>query len=197
MRELAELRRRVQALETVRRLPHSAVSTGAVRVTASGGVNVEDGGGAAVALDTLAFGLRVGFAAGQTITDLAAFGDGSSAGPVVPDVVVGTSGRCLVWMGARIGYSGVEVSQLGGSMSVRLDGPTQVEPSTLHSTRSAQSVTVVGATSWAHSGDDRTGAFHPFTGLAAGVYTITGQYQSANEGEDAFFTERIVVAIPY
>jgi hypothetical protein len=139
--------------------------------------------------------VRSDYVSSQTTTTSTAFGDGTSGGPTVVDIEISETGIALVWLGARIAYSQVGVSQLGGRMSVEVSGPTPIAASTLHSVGTAQSVTVVGATSWSHSEDNRVAAAHLFENLNPGLHTFAAKYQTVNSGQTAAFTERIVKVI--
>jgi hypothetical protein len=134
---------------------------------------------------------NLGFTSSTTFTDLDSPDPG---GPVLTDVLVGPSGRVLVFLTAFIADGFTGTSQSGGDMGVAVTGATTVAVSavdtlgfTLYSSDAAQERI---------DGQLRATALQFIDGLNPGLHTFTAKYAARVADPCAFFN-RNLTAIPF
>lgn len=221
MRRLADLERQVREMAAGRRLEAASVGAGGITIKGGSlrvldeagelvvqlgrlpddtyGLAAIDPAGILVALSTLAFGLRGDVVEDNESTTSTTFDDLDTIGPVVPNVPIGASGRCLVIISAHLQENSSDIVR-GGRMSVAITGAT---------TRSANSM---GGLRIGHTDDGqiaggfssnnlsmRSTAVELVDGLNPGQHTFTAKYLVNGSGVDdeVWFTARSVVVLPY
>jgi hypothetical protein len=182
--------------------PNANIFTVRAGELASGGYGLEaiNAVGSLVPLSALAFGLKAATVTNFQSTTSGSFDDisGGTVGPVVNDIVVGNTGRLLVFLSCNMQEFASSGGARGGEMSFQLDGPTSLSPALARAMRIGHTDDgrIVSGFSSNNLGVQTT-AVVLLEGLAVGTYTITAKYLSADSPEPITFGNRSIVAIPY
>jgi hypothetical protein len=137
-----------------------------------------------------AFRTITGTVAAAQGTTSTSYTDLTTAGPTV-QVTVPNSGRVLMILSARIGWSDSDPSS-GGAMSAALSGANTVAAGGDKVLSSFLST----ATGGAQNAFFRSSVVHVYEGLTPGLTTWTAKYQTLDAGEAADFEDRTIVLIP-
>lgn len=191
---LDDLERRLTAMERTRWLQHASVKDGAFKVfddnenerarlgllsDGSFGLEIFDAAGKSVLAETLGFGPGGDFIATQEGTSSSTYGDLATTGPDV-DIDVGSSGRLIVLVGARI----IPGENATGHMSYAISGATTRSASD----EKAYEVTFV----------PEQGVFARVeTGLNAGSHTVTAKYRRSGPSDTVNWENRVLVVFPF
>lgn len=152
--------------------------------------------GRRVAAAVLADRIHTVVAAGQTRISSGTFGDGTAAGPVVPDVEITEAGKALVIISAMVDSNPLNLSRTGGvRMSFEVSGATNLPPSVLRGLGLMQGVEVVGSTG-SHSFGGTLAAVE-VVNLNPGTHTFTAKYASAVDGHEVSFSGRSLTVIAF
>lgn len=131
---------------------------------------------------------------GTDSTSSATFGDlSASVGPALADVVVGPSGRLLVFSSCTFNYA-VTNGTLGGEMSFEYTGPSGTSSPAAFDGRGPTShlqATGVVVTTLVIDGKTRHKLLE---GLAPGMYTLVAKYRSTVGGLSCNFSNRTMAA---
>lgn len=212
MREIADLKRRLAAMETARRLEAAAVGRGGLRIQ-GGRLTIQD-----IAGDDM---FRAGGDPGELFLrqDLlspfavAVLADRIESDEVDPQVVISNetsfidlpgspgpevsveilSGAAIVLISARIECSVVGVTQTLGYMGVEVSGASSVDPDVADSLSfqpgNISDITRVDAV--------RMSSVRPFSGLAPGLTTFTAKYRTGTSTDSVGFDSRSLVVIAF
>jgi hypothetical protein len=221
LRKIADLERQVRELASARRLEAATIGAGgltiaggAIRILDDTGTLVVQAGllpdgtyglaavnpaGALVALSTLAFGIQAATVPEIEMTESQTFTDLTTPGPALPDVPIGTAGRCLVVLSSLFQEFAIDIVR-GGHMSVEISGATDRAPSSLTGLRIGH--TNDGVVSGSASSNNmlaRMSAVDLVEGLNPGLHTFTAKYRSLGSGVDdpVWFGPRSLVVIPF
>jgi hypothetical protein len=169
---------------------------------AAGGYGMEaiNAVGELVPLSALAFGLKAATVTAFQSTTSGSFADisGGTVGPIVSDVVVGNTGKMLVFLSCNMQEFASSGGARGGEMSFQLDGPTSLSPALARAMRIGHTDDgrIVSGFSSNNLGVQTTMVVL-LTGLSVGTYSLTAKYLSADSPEPITFGNRSIVAIPY
>lgn len=220
--EVADLRRRLLALETNPRIGNTTIDRGTLTVKqgkiviqnelgidmirmgllSDGEYDVEafdPSTGAVVRLSQLAFGATAGVVTTRESTTNSSYNNLATVGPTVTSDI-GTSGRCIVMLSMFLeaqAPAGSSVDTGAAYMTFDVSGPTS---STGGDGRAAtiffkydKTGPVEDTTYDIQMGATRVAML---TGLAAGSYTFTAKYKSINS-HTVFFSDRVLAVVPY
>lgn len=118
-----------------------------------------------------------------------------TGGPTVSNVSVSDAGLALVWVGAVMDSSAVDVGLLGSIMSFAVSGATTLGPTSGRSVQNGQSVSVVGS-SWSHRTSARTMMAHVVS-LNPGTHTFEARYASQVSGQSTTFADRTLIVMAF
>lgn len=122
--------------------------------------------------------------------------DLGTVGPVLTDVLVGQSGRCLVFISTALQEFSGDLAR-GGEMSFAVSGATVVAPNPFRALRIGH--TDDGRIMDGYSSNNlsvRSTAIHLLDGLNTGSHTFTAKYKTGNAGTEVGFFDRTIMALP-
>ena len=153
---------------------------------------VNPANGQLVSLSTLAFGLRSVTANGIGTRNNTGYGALSGlAGPVVPDVPIGPSGRALVILTAQVTVT--DNTGRSGFMSVAVSGATTINPNDGW----AHKVDIGGTTGGQNMSPDNS-RLHLFDGvLNEGLNTFTARYRTITATGNVTWSGPNITVLPY
>lgn len=141
IRRITDLERQIRELVAGRRLEAASIGAGGITITGGSirilddngdlvvqigkladgtyGLAAVNGAGAAVKLSALAFGPAAATVSADAFITSTTFADASPPGPVLTNVVIGDTGRCIIMLSAA-----ADVADEACFMGVEIDGPT-------------------------------------------------------------------------
>lgn len=151
-------------------------------VSGGHGLEVVNANGKLVKLSTLAFGIRSENVNNFEGTTSIAFTNLATIGPIVNNVEIGSSGRCLVIVSARMA-----TNNDGGSMSFDISGAT---------TQAASGTRKLELESITAQANGSMSRVFLVVDLNAGLHTFTAKYASISGGT-ANFADRNLTILPF
>lgn len=155
------------------------------------GMEAVDDNGKLVTLANLAFGVKAAFnSTGITIPDNNGSWVSNPVGPNVQDVLIGDSGRCIVFLSARINCTVSTGIASSGYMGVQISGATSVAPDFYKA---------VGFETGT-DGITINGAFIDLVdGLNPGLHDFSARYATFSSGgtDSSDFIGQSIVVLPY
>lgn len=152
-----------------------------------------------VKFDTIAFGTKaVNDPSSGTRNDFPwAQLTGSAAGPIVTDVMIGNSGRCLVTVTCDIDYTILDNGAAGGVVSYTITGATTRAAAGQLSSYDDHTASTFAPGTFFHRHSQRASYASLETGLNPGLHTFTMRYASSFTGQIATFSDRLIIVQPF
>lgn len=168
------------------------------------GLAAVDANGKLVKLSSLAFGPKAEYLEGRGRCATTNWGDLSTisgqadpqVGPVVSNVVIGDTGKCLVTLSCDMFY-GAQEALSGGYMGFEISGATTRTPQFKDALGRLESHTVSGVETGTFSATDRRSFTTLVEGLTPGVHTFTAKYARNDNSYTLDFGYRTLIVQPF